>query len=68
MIHEKGQNWNDFTPQEKRGRFIFKQEYEVEADLELKRPAHTRTSWVADECPTFTQQPEFLDNFIPEMD
>lgn len=67
MIFQKGINWNDYDPTLKRGRFVFKQEYLVEANVELNRPAHTRTCWVTDECPTFTAQPEFLDGFIPDM-
>ena len=68
MIFQKGQNWNDYAPKYKRGRFIFKQQYQVEANEELKRPAHKRTRWVADECPTFTQNREFLIEYIPVLD
>jgi hypothetical protein len=28
----------------------------------------TRTRWVSDECPTFTQDREFLLKFIPKND
>ena len=71
MIHEKGQNWNDFTPQEKRGRFIFKQAFEKEIttqDIEKKDSVCIRTAWVSDECPTFTQNREFLFGYIPKHD
>lgn len=68
LIFQKGQNWNDYAPKYKRGRFIFKQQYEVEANEELKRPAHKRSVWVADECPTFTQNREFLMEYIPVLD
>jgi len=75
MIHEKGQNWNDFTPQEKRGRFIFKQEYGVVANSKLPEgmpPVDSfqttiRSRWVADECPTFTQNREFLMERVPKL-
>jgi len=69
MIHQKGQNWNDFNPMLKRGRFVFKQEYEITKNFngeKLSEPAK-RTVWVADECPTFTANPEFLETFIPEL-
>ena len=68
MIFQKGINWNDYAAKFKRGRFIFKQEVQVEADEKLKRPAHVRSVWVADECPTFTQQREFLFDRIPKHD
>jgi len=71
MIHEKGQNWNDFTPQEKRGRFIFKQEVQLATPFvskDKKQTSYVRNKWVADECPTFTANPEFLEDFIPEIE
>jgi len=71
MIHEKGLNWNDFTPQQKRGRFIFKQEVLLATpfmSIDKAQSSYVRNNWVADECPTFTANPEFLDGFIPEMD
>jgi len=70
MIHEKGQNWNDFSPMEKRGRFIFKQEVELETEYqgtEIQQKNYTRNRWVADECPTFTQNMDFLYDFIPDL-
>lgn len=67
MIFQKGQNWNDYAPKYKRGRFIFKQEFEIEADEDkLQSKPVTRSRWVADECPTFTQDREFLLKFIPK--
>ena len=76
MIHEKGINWNDYAPKYKRGRFICKEEYEVVPDIELPEnipPVNSfetvmRTRWVSSECPTFTQDPEFLNNYIPTLD
>lgn len=67
MIHEKGQNWNDFTMQEKRGRFVYKQEYEIKSELKDSGSVK-RSKWITVGCPTFTQEPDFLDGFIPEMD
>ena len=70
MIHEKGQNWNDFTPQEKRGRFIFKKEFQLETPyvaMDLMQKSYVRTCWVSDECPIFTQDMEFLYNRIPDL-
>lgn len=76
MIHEKGINWNDYTPKYKRGRFICKEEHEVVPDIELPEnmpPVNSfetvmRTRWVSTESPTFTQDPEFLNNYIPTLD
>ena len=70
MIFQKGQNWNDFTPQEKRGRFINKQEVQMESefvDISKAQFSYTRTRWVVDECPIFTQDMDFLYNRIPEI-
>jgi tRNA(His) 5'-end guanylyltransferase len=66
MIWQKGINWNDYDSTLKRGRFVFKEQYEVEADPELKRPAHVRSRWVARACPTFTQEPDFLELYVPD--
>jgi tRNA(His) 5'-end guanylyltransferase len=76
MIFQKGINWNDYDPKYKRGRFIFKQEYEVVPDIKLPEGTPQpdcfstviRSRWVSDECPTFTQDMEFLYGFIPEME
>lgn len=70
MIFQKGLNWNDYTPQEKRGRFIFKQEFEMETPYvapDKMQKSYIRTRWVADECPTFTQNREFLIERVPKM-
>lgn len=76
LIFQKGINWNDYAPKYKRGRFIFKQNYEVVPDIKLPEgmpPVDSfqtvvRSRWVADECPTFTQDREFLLNYIPKND
>jgi tRNA(His) guanylyltransferase len=74
LIFQKGINWNDYSPKYKRGRFIFKQQFEVVPDIKLPNnvpPIDSfqpviRTRWVADECPTFTQDREFLLKYIPK--
>lgn len=58
LIFQKGQNWNDFDAKLKRGRFIEKQEVEVDGTI--------RNKWVSVECPTFSQQQDFLYDRIPE--
>jgi len=76
MIFQKGQNWNDFTSQEKRGRFVFKEQFEVVPDTKLPEGVPpvdsfetvTRSHWVARGCPTFTAEPLFLDLYIPTID
>ena len=70
MIHEKDKNWNDFTPQEKRGRFVFKQEVQLETEyesFEKKQTTYTRNHWVVSECPIFTKDKEFLIERIPKL-
>lgn len=60
MIFQKGINWNDYNPVLKRGRFVFKEKYDKQGAM--------RTRWVAGECPTFTQEPEFLDLYISNLE
>lgn len=60
MIFQKGINWNDFDSTLKRGRFVFKEKYDKQGAM--------RTRWVARGCPTFTQEPEFLDSYISNLD
>ena len=70
MIFQKGINWNDYDPKYKRGRFIFKQEVELETEfrgVEIQQKNYIRSRWVSDECPTFTQQREFLSERIPNL-
>ena len=72
MIHEKGQNWNDYNPMVKRGRFIVKEVFQLETEIQggdgMQQQNYTRTRWVAKECPTFTAEPMFLDNYISELE
>jgi len=75
MIFQKGINWNDYDPMLKRGRFICKEEHEVVSDIDLPEnmpPVNSfetvmRTRWVSKECPTFTQDREFLNSYIPDL-
>lgn len=67
IIFQKGQNWNDYAPKYKRGRFIFKQEFEIDNDNYLSKPA-IRSHWIADECPIFTQDMKFLYDKIPDIE
>lgn len=70
MIHEKGQNWNDFPAIQKRGRFVYKKEIKCETEFKGKefiQQSYTRNIWVAEECPTFTKDQNFLLEFIPNI-
>ena len=60
MIHEKGINWNDFDSTVKRGRIVFKEKYDKQGAM--------RTRWVASGCPIFTQNPEFLNSYISNLE
>ena len=60
MIHLKGQNWNDYPAKLKRGRFIEKEMIEIDGV--------TRSHWISNDPPIFTQDPNFLLNKIPDND
>lgn len=63
MIHEKGDNWNDYDAKLKRGRFIFKKEVHLDTPFireDLIQHSYVRNVWVSGECPTFTQDRNFL--------
>jgi len=62
LIHQKGINWNDYTSGEKRGRFIERELYEKEIG---EGQTATRSRWVTVDCPTFTQDREWLLSRIP---
>ena len=69
LIFQKGTNWNDFEPKLKRGRFIVKEAYEkemVSQNSEEQDVVCIRTRWISSECPTFTQDREFLATRIPD--
>lgn len=68
MIFQKGINWNDYEPVLKRGRFIRKETFIKETIIKGKGVQSDRTHWVATECPTFSQEPEFLNEFILNLD
>ena len=59
MIFQKGVNWNDYDSTLKRGRLVLKEKYDKEGA--------ERTRWVIRGCPTFSQNPEFLDLLIPDL-
>ena len=68
QIYFNGINWNDYTPQQKRGRLICKETYEKEPDVDmLNSSSAVRTRWISKECPIFTQDMEFLYKLIPEI-
>jgi len=58
MCFQKGINWNDYPIGFKRGRTIIKETY-------LKEEA-TRTRWISDEPPVFSQERNYLSNLIPQ--
>ena len=69
MIHKKGKNWNDYPATQKRGRFISKVKVDMETPYVSKDKAqfaYSRNVWVADECPTFTKDRDFLTSRIPK--
>lgn len=57
MIFQKGINWNEYKSKYKRGRVIYKKEFELKESI--------RTKWVPVETPIFTQERVFLDSLIP---
>jgi len=67
MIFQKGINWNDYAPKYKRGRFIYKQNFIIGKSITGGEEV-TRSRWISKECPTFTQDREFLFNYIPKHD
>ena len=70
MIHEKGQNWNDYDATLKRGRFIFKEAVELDTefiDVDKMQQRYIRNRWVSGECPIFTQDKEFLMERVPKL-
>jgi len=75
MLFQKGINWNDYNPKHKRGRFIFKETFEKVIDPKLPEgmpPVDSfqtviRSRWVSGECPTFTQDKNFLEERVPDL-
>lgn len=65
MIHEAGQNWNDYPAGQKRGRIIVKETYEQE--IPMQKDTVTRTRWIVQNPPIFTQDRDFLKSRIPRI-
>jgi len=57
MIFQKGINWNDYAARYKRGRMIVKKIREENNT--------TRSYWVMEEPPIFTQERKYISNIIP---
>ncbi len=68
MIFQKGINWNDYDSVLKRGRFVFKETYIKQTTVKGEFVKSERTHWVARGCPTFSQEPEFLNMFISNLE
>lgn len=78
MIFQKGTNWNDFSPREKRGSVIRKVEQKFvrrEANVTVSENTiaipesaiYTRTKWEADpETPIFSQEKGYLRFLMPQ--
>jgi tRNA(His) 5'-end guanylyltransferase len=77
MIFQKGINWNDYSPREKRGslirkverKFVRKEATAKESEKTVVIPEsaiYTRTKWEADtETPIFSQNKEYLNSLFP---
>ena len=82
MLFQKGINWNDYSPREKRGSLIRKVERKFIKSDSIKAVAKTpntqviddkhiftRSKWEADpETPIFTQDREYLRSFFPNYE
>jgi tRNA(His) 5'-end guanylyltransferase len=63
LIFQKGVNWNDYTPREKRGGIIRK----FEKTFGNVKEVYTRSKWELDiETPIFTQNKPYLYYLIPD--
>lgn len=58
MIFQKGINWNDYSPRYKRGRIILKEYYQKEGSDAI------RSKWSVFEPPIFTQNKDYLNGLI----
>lgn len=70
MIFQKGQNWNDYDPMLKRGRFVFKEEVKLATPFvsaDKLQSSYVRYRWVVEECPIFSQDMNFLYDRIPDL-
>ena len=80
MIFQKGTNWNDYTPREKRGalirkvekKFVRKEAVVVPSEKTVVIPesnTYTRNIWEADpETPIFSQNKDYLRTLIPRSE
>lgn len=57
LFTNKQINWNDYSPREKRGGFITK--------LDSTDPNSTRKKWTVIDCPIFTKDRNFLEQYMP---
>lgn len=63
MIFQKGINWNDYTPREKRGSLIRK----VQVEMASGDVTYTRGKWKADsDTPIFSQEKGYLRFLMPQ--
>lgn len=63
MIFQKGINWNDYTPREKRGSIIKRS---IEKRNNEKGDEYERSRWEADpETPIFSQNRDYLKSLFP---
>lgn len=77
LIFQKGQNWNDYPSTQKRGRVVLIETIEIDnefngttspfKEMQCLRQSFTRSRWVSTECPTFTQDREFLYKLFPVL-
>lgn len=70
MIEKIGDDWNNYDAKLKRGRFIVKREVQLNTPYiseDRIQYSYTRNRWVSEECPIFSEQQEYLLEFIPEM-
>lgn len=67
LMLEKGINWNDFTPREKRGAVIRKVEKPMQKKIRGEMVNFIRNAWETDnETPIFTQNKDYLLNMFPK--
>ena len=64
LMLEKGINWNDFSPREKRGSIIRK----FQVEISNGDTTYTRSKWKADtETPIFSQEKNYLRLLMPKL-
>lgn len=66
MIFQKGINWNDYSPNLKRGRIIVKESYTV-LGMGVDGSVSTRSKWVVQGAPDFTKEREWFNEFLPKQ-